>query len=154
MKESGIAHETLVELAIELSVTKANMKKTLVSITTFHKKIAQVQMIDPSIRKLIDEHDLLQKAEFMEFIDKLVDLEESRHFDIKLQSIISTTVSKVDELIIWIKMQLGEINQKEAEAERFKARKAYKEEIKQLKRHLEIVKDHNNNVKKEMGLFD
>lgn len=61
----------------------------------------------------------------MEFVDQLLDLKESRHFEFNLHGIILTAFTIGEELITWVKLQLGEITRKEAEDELFRARDKY-----------------------------
>ena len=153
MKEEGLSHDKLIQWTQELSITADRISKVLDSNISFHEKISEIKVIDPRIENLIRHYNLHQKAKFMEFIDQLLNLKESRHFDINLQSILVTAKTKVDELLIWVKLQLKEITMKEAEAEALKAREKYEKEIEELKTEMKDVKKHNEKVKKELGLF-
>lgn len=153
MMDEGLSHDKLIQWTQEMSITADRISKVLNSNISFHKKISELKVIDPRIENLIENYNLHQKAKFMEFIDQLLNLKESRHFDINLQSILVTAKTKVDELLIWVKLQLKEITVKEAEAQASKAREEYEKEIKELKTEMKDVKQHNEKVKKALGLF-
>ena len=151
MKQDGISCEKLVEINQELSVIRDQFQKVLNSATCLHKKIATIQIIDSSIDRFIRNNNLLQKAKFMEFVDQLLDLKESRHFDFNLHGIILTALTIVEELIIWIKLQLGEVTRREAENELFRTREKYQKEISQLKDEVKNAQVHNEKVRNELG---
>ncbi|XP_033229592.1 uncharacterized protein LOC117181133 [Belonocnema kinseyi] len=153
MKYEGLSHDKLIQWTQELSITSDRISKVLNSDISFHEKMSELKVIDPRIEHLIKIYNLLQKAKIMEFIDQLLNLKESRHFDINLQSILLTAKTKVDELLIWVKLQLKEITIKEAEAQASEAREEYEKEIKELKTQMEGLTQHNEKVKKELGLF-
>ncbi|XP_043482075.1 uncharacterized protein LOC122511090 [Leptopilina heterotoma] len=151
MKQDGVSCERLIDINQELFIIKEQFKKVLRSTTNLHSKILTIEKIDSSIENFIVNKNLLQKAKFMEFVDQLLDLKESRHFDFNLHGIILTAMTKVEELIIWVKLQLGEMTRKEAEEELYRSKKNYEVEINQLKTEVKCAKVHNNKVRIELG---
>lgn len=153
LRKKLLSREELFRFSDKFLSMKNKIQKVLDSDTSLYSKIAAFQVFNPEIKKLIDDNKLLQKAKLMEFIDKLLNLKESAHFERNIHSILLSAKAKCEELIIRIKFELHDLSAVEAQTEKMKIVKIHEETVAQLQNEIMHIKEHNNKVKKESGIF-
>ncbi|XP_043478146.1 uncharacterized protein LOC122508705 [Leptopilina heterotoma] len=93
--------------------TLKNIDNDLINATSsdhdFFKRIEILKMMDNSIAKTINENHLLETVTLIEFVDKLLDLQEGKILSKKLEKVLSSSRLKVRSAISSIREQLGEI---------------------------------------------
>ena len=152
-QEGAVSDDHLHGIRAELIVLLNEVKRALDPENSFQLKINQLQMIDPRIESKITADCLLEKSRMMVFIDRLLDLEESKEFDIYVEGILMNAHSEVEKMVFAIEKRLGEISQMEYERKMETTQHQYQEEIQGLKTQLNEVKQHNEQRARKLGFF-
>ncbi|XP_051170677.1 uncharacterized protein LOC127287663 [Leptopilina boulardi] len=131
----------------ELNVYQNKLYDALLNENNFYKKLEILQTIDINIKKKIDEHNLLEKIKLMEFVDRLLDLEESKQLEFSLQGVLLSSVSKVKEAISSTMVKLGEITQQKHDEIMRKEREEHKQQIGDLNKQIQELIERMNKKK-------
>ncbi|XP_043478142.1 uncharacterized protein LOC122508703 [Leptopilina heterotoma] len=113
----------------------------------FFKQIEIFEMLDVGIEKTINENHLLETANLIEFVDKLLNLEESKILSKKLQKVLSTSLLKVKAAISSIREQLGEVTHQEREESMRKEQDEYKQQLLDLNNQIRLLNQANEDKK-------
>lgn len=113
----------------------------------FYKKMEILETINAGIKKKIDEHNLLEKIKLMEFVDKLLDMEESQQLAFSLQGVLLSSLSRVKEAISSTLVKLGEISQQKHEENMRKEQQAHRNQINALNQQIQDLVEKLNRKK-------
>ena len=154
VQKSGGADKTQLEAKkVQLSVDLNDIGEVLKPGTSFQRKINLLERSDQRIEDKVRAHSLIQRAELMQFVDKLLDLKESREFDIYVEAVLCNAKAEIQKAISEIELKLGLITAEQHASKVQKANTDYEGEIKEIKEDLKKVKKHNKKKKEEYGTF-
>lgn len=131
----------------ELSKIENALFETTVFEHDFFKQIEILKMIDVDIGKIINENHLLETVNLIEFVDKLLNLEESKILSKKLQKVLSTSLLKTKAAISSIREYLGEITRNEMEESMRRDREMYMQQLLELNHQIEVLNKENESKK-------
>ena len=143
-KEKSIPRERYLTLNNEFCIID-NQINTFLNLPNSQDKLSYIKFIDPSLDKLIDNHNLIERFKLMKFVDQMLNTQESSLYDFGLREIMLNAENKVHEVIMWLKVQLNEISEERAIEEVSKTEKAYLKMMEDLQRQFEEVKKSNDN---------
>ncbi|XP_043478141.1 uncharacterized protein LOC122508702 [Leptopilina heterotoma] len=133
--------------------TLKNIDNDLINATSsdhdFSKRIEILKMIDNSIANTINENHLLETVTLIEFVDKLLDLQEGKILSKKLEKVLSSSRLKVRSAISSIREKLGEITHQEREESIRKEQNEYNKQL--LNINSKIKGLHEKNHEKKSG---
>jgi hypothetical protein len=121
-------------------------------------KLEQIRSFDcEGAGKLIKDLKLINKAKFIEFVDGLLEINESGEFNAKLNKTVVTIMKGLESVNITISEKLGEINKQQAKELASKSEAKYSEKLKQQQEQINKLQQENtektDQALKKLGFF-
>lgn len=128
----------------DLSAIQSKLFDALFHQDDFYKKMECLETIDVTIRGKIAENNLLEKIKLMEFVDKLLDLEESKQFALSLQSVLMSSIARVKEAISLTNVKLGEVSRQKHEEMMRHEQEVHRKQVADLNKQIQELIERNN----------
>ena len=139
----NVSQNELLQLSQELSSTKNKLVNAVYSKQSFEEKLKVIGMVDNSVEKHINDHNMLQRANLLQFSDRLLRLKESDEHDFSLQGVMVTALTIIERILVNIQLKLSEISKEEAEARIVKIEQKFEGDKEHLRSQLGGVNTFN-----------
>ncbi|XP_033217827.1 uncharacterized protein LOC117173396 [Belonocnema kinseyi] len=111
--KENVKREELDDVQKDLSVSINQMEIIAICNSNLQKKLKALESIDPSIRELIQKHNLIERVKLMEFIDRVLNMEKTNHLDLTINVTLSSAMAKQKKFSSRINVKLREIAERE-----------------------------------------
>ncbi|XP_043465182.1 uncharacterized protein LOC122500350 [Leptopilina heterotoma] len=104
---------------------------------TFPEKLKAYGNVHRELSRKLDELKIIEKYNLMKFVDKLLNLNESKQFEFAIQAVLRSSLLRVKETENIVRKMLNSIIQKKYEIQRIEERRRQQEELDRLYWRLE-----------------
>ncbi|XP_051170676.1 putative leucine-rich repeat-containing protein DDB_G0290503 [Leptopilina boulardi] len=143
----------IIQIKNDLNELNTKLHNAIFYTKSFPEKLQILQIIDNNIIKKVEEHNLLEKFKLMEFVDKLLNLKESIQLDVGIQTVLKSSMLKVQECINSAQTKINSISQKRDEIRRMEEERRRQEEIAKLNAQLEEQRRENERRPKKKSFW-
>ena len=113
-------------------IQKDKLEQCLNENATFVMKIDCIKSIHKTVADLIENNNMTQKAKYLELIDQLLEMNESKFFEVQAYSLILSALQKKEEFLLRADVMLDRKDREELDEDREKLHASYKKKLQDL----------------------